>query len=74
MSRCRKSREGNVRQGVGGRGQSEHKKVRERERNGQAAPFIESGTLGCCQVTMGQSLEERLTNIPLHNEPSRRMI
>jgi len=40
-----------------GREEQESKRVR----RGQAAPFIVSGILGCCQVTVGQSLDRRLT-------------
>lgn len=58
--------EGNEeRQDRGGRGE-ESKRARAREEeDGEASnPFYsESGIFGCCQVTLGQSLEEMLTSI-----------
>ena len=49
--------------GDGARGQSESKKAREQEsEEGASSPFYsESGTPGCCQVTVGQSLDKMLT-------------
>jgi len=37
-------------------GKSREKKRTKRMRRGQAAPFIVSGTAGCCQATLGQSI------------------
>jgi hypothetical protein len=49
------------REGEGVRGQSENKKTRARE-EGPSSPFYsESGTPGCCQVTVGWSLDKMLT-------------
>ena len=41
----------------GARGQSESKKARERKEGASIPFYSESGILGYCQVTVGQSLE-----------------
>jgi len=48
-----------------GMGREWGRKARAREeqesKRGEAAPFIVSGIPGCCQVTVGQSLDRMLT-------------
>jgi hypothetical protein len=45
----------------GARGQSESKKARERKEGASIPFYSESGIPGCCQVTVGKSLDKILS-------------